>query len=306
MRKLGILGALAAVAVLAACGSSSSDKKTAGFPQPSGTVAVNFSVNDTANQVWKAGELEWKGEVNYNATTRTATRDATWLGATWALLYDDGPWDQDPPGHEPSGSTAGDHIWGVTVFVTPPASGSETFQYGLRDATNPDRANGGWLWVGPNGSFTVNAGQATAVNAPGITFPAHGTVDMRLTIDTAALLAGFNPPTTSLTVKGSAWGWSEYTLSDDGTKGDATAGDGIYTFDLSQNINQAAPPYPGLLKSGDRPEWVYVIDGVEYKDGTGAAAADGITAYTGASGTWTQRTIVFTDPPFVNTAINVP
>ena len=35
----------------------------------------------------------------------------------------------------------------------------------------------------------------------------------------------------------------------------------------------------GLLKSGDQPEWVYVFNGLEYKDANGAAAPDGVTAF---------------------------
>ena len=67
-------------------------------------------------------------------------------------------------------------------------------------------------------------------------------------------------------MKGSAWGWGEVTLRDDGTKGDATAGDGKYTFTSLRDVDLTTPPYPGLLKSGDKPEFIFVFGGVEYKD----------------------------------------
>ncbi|MBI5067723.1 MAG: hypothetical protein HZB56_05740 [Deltaproteobacteria bacterium] len=288
MRRFSLAVSLAAV--LAACGSSSKTTTPSnGFPQPAGTVAVNFSVNDTANGLWKNQEMEWKGNVKFDATTRIGTYDATW-GGPWAKLYDDGPWDQG--GHEPLGSTAGDHILGVTVFIAPPATGSQVYEYGLRDATNPDPVNGGWLWVGGNGQFTLAAGGTAAVNATGLTIPAHGTIDMKLTLDTRRITAT-NPPfdTTTLAVKGSAWGWSDKTCYDDGTHGDATSGDGLCTFVLSQAINQAVPPYPGLLKSTDVPEFVFVLGGVEYKV-AGDAQTNGVSAYTKAgSAAWIGATV---------------
>ncbi len=63
MKTIKIVGAIALAAGLAACGSSSSTPPPPyeGFVQPAGTVAVNFSVDDTANKVWKTNELEWKG-----------------------------------------------------------------------------------------------------------------------------------------------------------------------------------------------------------------------------------------------------
>lgn len=316
MKHLRILSVVVLAAGVAACGGGDGGGGGGGgFQQPAGTVAVNFAVDDTANQVWKAGELEWKGQVDFDSTTRIATKNDAWLNPVhgWAKLYDDGPWDQgNPPGHEPKGSVAGDHKWGVTVFVTPPATGQPplTFEYGLRDATNPDPANGGWVWIGPNGQFAVPAGATVAINAPGLTFPARGTVDMQLVLDSHALLA-VTPPwdTTTVKVKGSAWGWVELTAVDDGTKGDATAGDGKYTFVLSQGINPSAPPYPGLLKTGDKPEFVWTLNGVEYKDpANGAAAVDGVSAAVKAQGaaTWTTVPVTLTTGQFVNTTITVP
>ncbi len=316
MKILKTMSAVALAAALAACGGSSdpAPPPVVGFTQPAGTVAVNFTVDDTANGTWKTNELEWKGQVNFDATTRIATKDATWLGGTWAKLYDDGPWNANnattgQPGHEPAGSVAGDHRLGITVFVAPPATGTLAFEYGLRDATNADRANGGWVWSGPNGTFSVAAGATAAVTAPGITFPAKGAIDLQLTLDTSQLLTAFSytAGTTVIKVKGSAWGWSEVTLLDNGTKGDVTAADGIFTLVLSQNINTAAPPYPGLLKTGDRAEFVWVIDGVEYKDAAGAASPQGAAGATktGAAA-WAPQTVQLTTTGFINTYIQAP
>ena len=296
------------------CGTGSacftaSDNSIANVCVPTGTVPVNFSVDDSVNKNWQSQELEWKGSMLYDSTTRIVTMDSTW-GGPWAKLYDDGPWNKG--GHEPANATAGDHKLGVTVFVKPPTTGTgDVYSYGLRDATNLDTANGGWVWIGANGSFTVPANATASITAAGMTFPAHGTVDMQLVIDTNAL----DPYTTwdlsKVTVKGSAWGWSEVTLVDDGTKGDAAAGDGKYTYVLSQNVDQTKPPYPGLLKSGDKPEFIFVFNGKEYKDASAIADLMGVSAGTKASGasSFTPATIALTGGTGLgsgNTYITVP
>jgi len=296
-----------------ACGTGSNNSvaNVCGYAQPAGTVPVNFEVDDTANKNWKATELAWKGSMLFDSTTRIITMDATW-GGPWALLYDDGPWNAG--GHEPIGAVAGDHKLGVTVFVKPPTTGSgDVYSYGLNDATQPDQIHNGWVWLGTsNGSFTVPVGATAAITAAGQTFPAHGTTDFELIIDTNALATGTTWDTSKITVKGSAWGWVETQLHDDGTKGDATAGDGKYTYVLSQQINQSAPPYPGLLKTGDQPQFIFVFNGVEYKDlGSGNANTAGVTAGTKASGasSFTNQTILIGNGTGIsagNTYINVP
>jgi hypothetical protein len=316
MKRLTLLTAVLLSMSLIACGDDE-DKENDdgdGFQQPAGTVAVNFVVDDTANGKWKSEELEWKGEVNYDAATRLATRDATWLAGTWAKLYDDGPWTAG--GHEPAGAVANDHKVGITVFVVPPPTGSETYRYGLRDATNPDRSNGGWLWVGENGGFTINAGQTAAVNAPGLTFPAKGTTDLKLTLDTTALVAREGGWDTSVVrVKGSPTAWSLVPMFDDATHGDATANDKVYTMILSEAIAAAmeVPPYPGLLSTGDKPEFVFVLgpDGtVEYKDAAqeNSAADEGVVAFVQADGvtSWTAVVVTLSTGQYVNTMITVP
>ena len=293
-----------------ACGTGSNNSiaNVCGYAQPAGKVPVNFSVDDSVNQNWKSEELEWKGSMLFDSTTRVITADSTW-GGPWAKLYDDGPWNKG--GHEPANAVANDHKLGVTVFVTPPTTGTgDVYSYGLRDATNPDTANGGWVWIGGNGSFTVPVGASAAITAAGQTFPAHGTIDMQLVIDKNALATG-TWDTSVVKVKGSAWGWSEVTLTDDATKGDATAGDGKYTYQLSFQVDQTKPPYPGLLKSGDKPEFIFVFGTLEYKDGTGTANTAGVTAGTKASGasSFTPATLAITGGTGLgsgNTYITVP
>lgn len=291
MRKLTFVAALAFTAALAACGSDDDNGGGGGggFTQPANTVVVNFTVDDSINKDWKAGELEWKGQMQFDETTRLGHFNNDWLAGPdstppepgWAKLYDDGPWDKKnsttgQPGHEPKGSTAGDHKWGVTVFVEKPAA-DQSFGYGLRDATNPDRANGGWVWIGDAGSFTITPTD-TVVNAPGMQFPAHGTVDLKLVIDTTnATVAGGGYDLSTIQVKGSPWGWNTVNCFDDGTHGDDVANDDKFTTTLGSSIDRTKPPYPGLLKSGDQPEFVFVLGGAEYKIGTDAPT-DGVSA----------------------------
>lgn len=305
MKRIAIL--LATAAGLAACGgSSSSPAPYEGFAQPAGTVAVNFTVDDTANKVFLDGELQWKGAMKYDSATRKITQDGTW-GGPFAPLYDDGPWDvknatTGQPGHEPIGSVAGDHKWGVTVFATPPATGNTVIEYGLIDHKFSD----GWIWVGSNGSFTLASGGTTPITATGLTLAPHGSMDVRLIIDTAAMTAGFTHSVVK--VKGSAWAWNEITLADDGTKGDAAAGDGKYTFVLSEYVGVGKPlSHSGLTKSGDKPEFVFVFDGIEYKDSNSAADPTGVTAATKAStaATWTDAAIAILATN-KNTYITVP
>jgi hypothetical protein len=286
MRKLLILTAVVAAAALAACGSS--DSGTSGFPKPAGTVAVGFTVDDTANKVFTSLQLEWKGSMKYDSATRMITKDATWAGP-WAPLYDDGPWTAS--GHEPAGATAGDNKWGVVVFVTPPATGTDAYEYGLIDRVYETSFGNGWIWVGANGTFNVAAGATADVTATGLTLPAFGTKDMQLAVDVAAAMAATNGPwdNAKITVKGSATAWSEVTLC-------ATAATctGTKTFTLSDNVGAGKTfVHSGLLHTGDKPEFIFVFNGKEFKDASGAAHVTGLTAgtRTGTTGAFTTATI---------------
>lgn len=285
-----------------------------GFTQPANTVVVNFVVDDSVNKDWKAGELEWKGQFQFDPATRIATFSSDWLAQTpgWAKLYDDGPWNTGTAataGHEPKGSVAGDNKWGVAVFVQKPAAGADlTVGYGLRDATNPDRENGGWVWLGASaGSITITS-TSTEINAPGQTFPAKGTTDLKLVIDKNNIEAGFT--TNTIKVKGSGWGWSEKDMFDDGTNGDDTAADGKYTFVVSQGISRTTPPYPGLFKTGDKPEWVFVLGGTEYKNSAKESLKTGVTAFTKAMSAASFTAVTVSNTPAsefgTNLTVTVP
>ena len=258
------------------------------FVPPANHVAVNFTINDTANKTYDATDgLAWKGSFNFDATTRVLAFAGNWSGP-FPMLYDDGPWSAG--GHEPAGATAGDNIWGVTVWVSNAAA--LTFEYGAIRGSVAG-SDGQWIWTGSNGGFTVAAGATEAINAAGLVIAAHGTTDMKLVIDVtnnganlATLFQGLDY-TGKVKVKGSAWGWTEIALNDDGLMGDETSGDKKYTFTLSDKKGK----HDGLLSSGAKPEFVFVLDGIEYKD-AGAAAATGITAFVKpAAGAWTAATI---------------
>jgi hypothetical protein len=270
---------------------SDTETDTGGFPQPSGTVAVSFVVDDSANAVYGDGDLAWKASMKYDATTRKITRDPTWAGP-FAPLFDDGPWTAG--GHEPIGATAHDHVWGVTVFATPPASGSDAYEYGLEDDVYQTKCGNGWIWSGANGTFTVAAGATAPITATGTTFAKFGTTDLQIVLDTAAVTGTWDKSKISL--KGSAWVWSEVELKDDGTKGDVTAGDGKFTFDFSYYVPSLGTQFPhtGLAKSGDKPSFVFVLGTKEYKDASGNSLSTGVSAGTKAAGasSFTAATIM--------------
>lgn len=273
--------------------------------QPPCTVAVNFTVDDHVNQVYSIStsgvpDLQWKGSFVYDPVTREAFYDSNWgYGRPSALapLYDDGPWDEG--GHEPllvtSGaaqvrSVAGDHRWGTTIFVPLPAA-SQTWNYGLVDAP----FNYGWIWAGSGpGSFTVTPSSSAPITASGQSFAPFGTTDLRLTLDVATMDAGFLASTADLSqpkVKGSKWGWNLVTMYDDGTHGDATASDGIWTFVLSDWMGPGKTYYhSGLASSGEEIQFVFTVGATdkEYKQ-NGVPPTAGVSgAVRPSGGVWTN------------------
>lgn len=301
---------LLAVGIAGACSSSSDSSST---PTPAPKVAVNFTVIDSTG-TFGPNELQWKGSMKIDAATRTITKDTTW-GGPYPVLYDDGPWDVTSiAGHEPSGSTAGDHHWGVTVYVTPPETGTDTYEYGLVDAAYQNSTSmgggqiaggNGWIWKGGNGTFAVPAGRTAPINATGMTIPAWGTIDLELTVNatdmaTALTTTAGAPTLTKIGVKGGAWGWNTIWLADDGAKGDATASDHIYTMHLSEYAGTGKPFFhTGLLHAGDKPEFVFVYNYAghtdqEYKDANGVARFEGVAAKIKPSTTWDPATVVTT------------
>jgi hypothetical protein len=302
MKRLFVLFAATAALSLTACGDSNDTPAPVSFPRPAGYIAVSFSADDTANRVFANNELGWKGSMAFTETNRIITLDPTWTGP-FANLYDDGPWTSG--GHERATGVAGDHIFGATVFIKPPtaAGTNTTIEYGMIDNYYQTTYGDGWNWTGTgNGSFVVMAGQTTDINAAGAVLPAFGTVHFQLKLDTNAL----TPPDgggawtlTTVKVKGTSTNWALV---------DVTASNvaGVYTFDLANVVGAGKPFYhSGLLKSGGKPEWVWVLNGVEYKAG-GQAATGGVTASTRANTTaaWAPPTIAIATNN--NTYITVP
>src|SRR5262249_10177992 len=77
---IGVTMAAAVTVALAGCGSESTPatpdaRPSGGFMQPAGTVAVSFTVDDTANKVYGPGDLQWKGSMIYDPATRKITKD---------------------------------------------------------------------------------------------------------------------------------------------------------------------------------------------------------------------------------------
>jgi hypothetical protein len=290
MKRLVVLFAATAALSLSACGSSSSSPPpVTPFPRPTGYVAVTFQVDDTANKVFANNELGWKGQMSFAETNRIVTVDDTWTGP-FANLYDDGPWDAG--GHEAPGEVAGDHKFGAVVFVKPPtaAGTNTTISYGLQDNVYQTNYGNGWNWpYSSNGSFVVFAGQTADVTAQKAVLPAFGTIHFKLELDTNALTPPDGGGTWNLSkvaVKGTATTWAEVNVLSSGVGG-------VYNLDLATVVGAGKTFYhSGLLKSGDKPEWVWVLNGVEYKAG-GTAATGGVKAYTRANTTaaWAEQTV---------------
>src|SRR5262249_57751161 len=140
----------------------------------------------------------------------------------------------------------------------------------------------GGVGTGSNGKYRVADGVTAAINASGLAFPKFGTHDLQLTIDTTMLGAG-SWDTSKVTVKGSGWAWGEQTITLSSGKG---------TFTLSAVIGAGHPfDHTGLLNSQDKPEFIWVFNGKEYKDDTGNAQTAGVTAGVKASGAGSFTTV---------------
>ncbi len=297
MNKLGIyMTATGALALAMACGDD--DDNGGGTPTAN---TLNFLIDDSVNMTHDASDnLAWKGDFSID---ENGFLDLT---KTWddpnPRLFDDGPWNEG--GHEPAGSTAGDSIWGVALFY---ADGTEdTRGYGaIRNGADIGNeiatGDGEWIWIGGNGEFTITAGE-TSVDAAPLTIPPHGNTDLRLTVDLAAAQQTFDRfnGCTGVEVKGGAWSWSN--------PADMSATGDDWVFVLSEIAGTPEYKHIGLLVSGSEPEFIFnMLDcptaggGVatlEYKDDSGAAVLDGVTAEISTDGgtTWTVQNIQLKDP----------
>lgn len=271
-----------AVAALAAAGCGVEDEEPTpqtptGFQQPANTVAINFTLDATDRKDFYADKgLEWKGSFVYDEATRMITGpDGTWPGP-YVPLYDDGPWDKG--GHEPKGAVANDEKFGATVFFASPAAETK-FEYGAQIPKGPNCGSDGgcWIWKGSNGTLTIPAGAKTDITAEGMKLDPEGSVDMRLTLDTKNLGSGHvldNGET--VTVKGTMSSWDNDQAFDDGTHGDVTANDGVFTYTLSQNTAVRRLK----LAPGTAVEFIWNIGASEYKTSSNKAETTGVKAYT--------------------------
>ena len=252
-------------------------------------VSLEFAVDDRANMTYTAADgLAWKGSLALDPVTGRVSFDPSWAGP-YPMLYDDGP--VSSGGHEPHDGVAGDFVWGVSVLFPSPAS-DQAFEYGaIRGSVGG--LDGEWIWSGANGTFTVPANATGYVTADTLVIPEFGVVDLKLTLDISGNGSLLSPDFqgvaySSVAVKGSAWGWTEASMTDDGTGADAVADDGVYTFLLSSAVG----PHEGLLSPGAAPQFVFVLDGTEYRSsgdcpnlGVGAAT-DSVTP-----GVWAEEAV---------------
>ena len=241
------------------------------WTRPEGYCSIVFVVDDTANATYLDAEMEWNASLTYDRLSNIAEFTTSWLPdeGPYPPLYDDGPYTAG--GHEAEGQTAGDSIFSAEVFFL--AEETTTFDYGLINDLDH------WIWSGPNGQVTVNAGETGTVEAQGFGFEVFGDIDIRVTLDTNDLHEEypFDAEADSLFVKGSMISWRPIQLLDNGERGDEAANDGIYTLTLSEYLG----PHDGTLSLGQEAQFVFVFfeaEGLEYKLG-GNALANGVAAY---------------------------
>ena len=276
-----------------------------GWAKPAGYATLRFKIDDTANRTYLDGQMKWQGSFTWNASDNTVIPASGWqpTDGPFPPLYDDGP--ISAGGHEPEGATQGDHVFECAVWLK--ADADTDFEYGAMNEF--DR----WIWIGPNGKFTVAKGSTDEVVAEGLTLPKFGDQDFRVTVDLnhlhkefAGSVTPFNPATgegNHVYLKGSANSWTPLEIQDDGQKGDATAGDGIYTYVQSTRLQ--AGGHDGLVATGQHVQFVFVfaVDGVSADDGqeykvTDAATGvhcpiEGVAAASGPTGQLVAETVVF-------------
>lgn len=254
-------------------------------------VWLTFALDDSANQTFGDGDIQWTGSFAWDETTNSVTYATSWLptDGPFVPLYDDGP---QPQGHEKATGVKGDHIFSNQVkFV---AQKDTLFEYGaLNEFSN-------WMWVGPNGTFTIQAGQGGTFDVPGMKLQKFGKIDAKITLDTKALnkaFATWNPKDFKIFLKGTLNEWTPVQLLDDGQKGDDKADDGVLTYVLQQNLGK----HDGLLNENEEVQFTFVatqgdtapVDGLEYKQG-GNGLPDGVAAWTatGAGGAWVAAPVI--------------
>ncbi|MBI5607347.1 MAG: IPT/TIG domain-containing protein [Deltaproteobacteria bacterium] len=283
--------------------------KTDGTSTGGAVVTLTFDVDDSANQTFGDGEIVWTGSFAWDDKTNTIVYATSWLptDGPYPPLYDDGP--ISAGGHEREGAVKGDHIFTTQVkFAT---SADVTLEYGALNEL------GNWMWVGPNGKLALKKGQSGVVAVPGMKLPKHGSLDMKVTLDTAKLNAcctTWSGKDYALYLKGTMNMWTPIQLLDDGQKGDEKAADGIVTYVHKLNLGT----HDGGLNAGEEVQFIFVATkgdqtpdaGQEYKNST-KAILDGVAAWTntGEGGAWESVPVVLSKDSkgkVDNTAIVVP
>ncbi|MCO4763273.1 MAG: IPT/TIG domain-containing protein [Myxococcales bacterium] len=273
------------------------------------SVWLTFEVDDSANKTFEDGDIKWTGSFKWDSKTNEIVPAASWLptDGPYPLLYDDGPISDG--GHEKEGAKKGDHIFSVAVKFK--ATEAVTFEYGaLNEFDN-------WMWLGTNGQLKVDKGATGIIDAKGLVLPKHGTIDLKLELDTAKLNEKFKTWTTKshkFYAKGTMNMWTPVQLLDDGKKGDAKAADEKLTYLHSGNLGK----HDGLLTEKDEVQFIFVTTtgdafpdaGQEYKAAT-QAYSEGVKAWTntGADGAWVEAKVelrVDSKGKFKNTSIIVP
>ena len=229
------------------------------YVQPAGTVVVNFSVDDRENRVYGDLGLKWKGGFFVDRFTRLLVRDDSWSGGVdlygFPALFDDGPWTTG--GHEPAGAKPGDHVLGMVAFAYPPAAGEDAFGYGLIDVMYERSYGNGWIWSGPNGTLVIPAGATGELVAPGVRLQKFGKQDLRLVLDTKALVdRGWPWDLSFVGVKSGTWGW--------GVAGMEDLGDGVFALELGTLLDAGLLPHTGLLRQGTESEFAFVLGWEDY------------------------------------------
>jgi hypothetical protein len=150
---------------------------------------------------------------------------------------------------------AGDHIWTVTI----PDIEAGDHEWGAVE--NDGSTYGVWLISGPNPSFTLDEDLLTYHGHTNYTIPApSGEELVTFTLNDNSWLIE------DVMFKGSMSGWSVFQAYDDGTNGDATADDHIWTAQY-------------VAQNGDH-QWGGIS--TENEDGTVCVLCDGSDGY----GTW--------------------
>lgn len=270
------------------------DKTDTDWKPPKGYAALEFVVDDTANKTYKDKQLVWNGSFVYDQDKNLVEYASAWqpTDGPFPVLYDDGPIDKG--GHEPVGSKAGDHVFGIVVFVKPDADKDIEFEYGIINEDN------NWIWEGANGVVTVPKGSNDVIRAKGMTIPKHGSINIKITMDTSKLAGTFKPSDPSkmpnIYIKGTMTNWGHIQIQDNGGRGDDKSGDGIVTYVQKEYLDYS--PHMGLLQFKRHMQFVFQftsINGREYKDDDDKAIKDGIKAWADCNndGKWTEQKIIW-------------